>query len=141
MAKTEHRATVKHSGGHVMIWGCMAYNGVGSIALIDGTMNASNYIEVLHSNISCSVLKLAINDSYHFQQDNDPKHNAKNIREWLLYNVRRRLITPPQSLDINLIENLWHLLDLELRKRKISGKSDLKRVISEEWLKNSCRND
>jgi hypothetical protein len=53
----------------------------------------------------------------------------------LLYDVRRRLITPPQSQDINSIENPWHLLDLELRKRNISGKSGLKRVISEEWLK------
>jgi transposase len=52
----------------------------------------------------------------------------------LLYNVRIRLITPPHSPDINPIENLWHLLDLELRKRNIYGKSDLKRVICEEWL-------
>jgi hypothetical protein len=66
------QATVKHGGGHVMIWGCMAYYGVGNIAFIDGTMNASNYIEVLRSNLPHSALKLAINDSYHFQQDNDP---------------------------------------------------------------------
>jgi hypothetical protein len=60
-----------------MIWGCMAYNGVGNTAFIDDTMNASNYIEVLRSNLPHSALKLAINDSYHFQHDNDPKHTAK----------------------------------------------------------------
>jgi hypothetical protein len=114
-----------------MIWGCMAYNGVGNIAFIDGTMDASNYIEVLLSNLAHSALKLTINYSYHFQQDNDPKLNTKKTRGWSLYNVRRRPITPLQSPDINPIENLWHLLDLEMRKRKISGKSDLKRVICE----------
>jgi hypothetical protein len=96
-------------------------------------VNAGNYFEVLRSNLPRSALKLATNDSYQFKQGNDPKHNAKKTREWLLYNVRRRRISPPQSPDINPIENLWHLLDLELKK--ISSKSDLKRVISEEWLK------
>lgn len=43
------------------------------------------------------------------------------------------LTTHPQSPDINPIENLWHLLDLELRKIKISNKKDLKHLISEKW--------
>lgn len=49
--------------------------------------------------------------------------------------IPKQLITPPQSPDINPIENLWHLLDTEVRKRKISNKTDLQRVILEEWPK------
>ncbi|KMQ88467.1 tc1-like transposase protein [Lasius niger] len=127
--------TVKHGGGNVMIWGCMAYNGVGNIAFIDNIVNAEKYIKVLRNNLSKSAIKLDINETYYFQQDNDPKHTARKTKQWLLYNVPRQLITPPQSPDINPIENLWHLLDLQIRKRKISNKNDLKKVLLEEWSK------
>jgi hypothetical protein len=30
--------TVKHGGGHAMVWGCMSYAGVGE--LVEGIMNA-----------------------------------------------------------------------------------------------------
>lgn len=39
--QTKHlKPTVKHGGGHVMIWGCMAYSGVGNMTFIEGNMNA-----------------------------------------------------------------------------------------------------
>lgn len=129
------RATVKHGGGHVMLWGCMAYNGVGNISFIEGNMNAHSYIDILRGNLLRSAEKLEIQTSYYFQQDNDPKHTAHITKLWLLYNVRRQLKTPPQSPDLNPIENLWYLLDLQVRKRKVSNKTQLKQVLSEEWLK------
>lgn len=97
----------------------MTHSGVGNIVLIDGTIITSNYIEVLRSNLPQSTLKLGINDSYDFQQDTNPKQAAKKnkiTREWLLYNVCRRLVTRPQSPDVNPTDNLWHLQESELRK-------------------------
>lgn len=129
------RATLKHGGGNVMVWGCMAYTGVGNLAFINDTMTALSYIEVLRHNLPESAAKLALNNNYYFQQDNDPKHTALKTREWLLYNVPKQLITPPQSPDINPIENLWHLLDLKIRKTKISNKNELQRILREEWQK------
>lgn len=129
------KPTVKHGGGHIMIWGCMSFNGVGEMAFIQGNMNAIQYISILRDNLFNSAVKLGIADSYYFQQDNDPKHTAYITRLWLLYNVKKRLQTPPQSPDLNPIENLWHILDMQVRKRKISNKADLKQALREEWLK------
>ena len=40
------RGTVKHGGGNIMVWGSMAYNGVGKLHFIDETMNADLYINI-----------------------------------------------------------------------------------------------
>ena len=110
------RATVKRGFGNVMIWGCMAYSGVGNIVFIDDTMTVTSYIEVLRDILRFSASILGLSDTYHFQQDNDPKHTTWDTKMWLLYNVPKRLNTPPQSTDMNLIENLWQILDLKVRK-------------------------
>ena len=42
---------------------------------------------------------------------------------------------PAQSPDMNVIENMWAILDANIRKRTISNKSDLKTALVEEWAK------
>jgi hypothetical protein len=99
--------TVKHGGGHAMVWGCMGYAGVGELAIVKGIINAKGYVNILRGNLKKSVRKLRIQDSYLFKQDNNTKHTARITREWLLYNARGLLETPSQSPDINPVENLW----------------------------------
>ncbi|GFT96945.1 transposable element Tc1 transposase [Trichonephila clavipes] len=71
------RGTVKHSGGSIMVWGCMAATGVGNLVIIDGIMNQYSYLNILNNNLSQSASKLGLNGSFTFQQDNDPKHTAR----------------------------------------------------------------
>ena len=96
---------MKHGGGHVMVWGCMSADRVGELEVIEGNMNAEGCINVLRGNLTRSVVKLGIQDTYFFQHDNDPKHSARITQERLLYNARKVFPTPLQSPDINPIEN------------------------------------
>lgn len=125
--------SVKHGGGSVMVWGCMAASGVGNLVFVETTMDQFEYLNILKNNLRESVQKLGIRDDFHFYQDNDPKHKALNVRLWLLYNCPHVIETPAQSPDLNPIEHLWEELERRIRKHSISNKTQLKAALVEEW--------
>lgn len=127
--------TVKHGGGSVMVWGCISAKGVGNLVFIDGIMNKESYLKILSENLKQSAEKMGILSTFKLYQDNDPKHKAHIVREWLLYNCPKVINTPSQSPDMNPIENLWDYLDRRIRERPVSSKSELKYRLQEEWSK------
>lgn len=129
------KATVKHGGGSIMVWGCIAAAGVGNLVEIDTTMDAKLYLRILQDNLHSSAAKLGLNGSYKFWQDNDPKHSSRLVQEWLLYRCPHIIKTPAQSPDLNVIENVWDELDRRIRKTPISSRTELSRRLQEEWSK------
>ena len=95
----------------MLIWGCLSSSRVGNLNFIDGKMNKMDYLAILTQNLQKSADKLGLGGNYMSQQDNDTKHTAHIVRGWLLYNTPKQLKTPPQSTDLNAIENLWAELD------------------------------
>ena len=51
-----------------------------------------------------------VNSKSIFQQDNCPAHKSKGVSKWFTENEIKLLIWPPQSLDLNIIENVWAAL-------------------------------
>lgn len=129
------RATVKHGGGHVMVWACMSAAGVGKLQFIESTMDKLVYLNILKNNLLQSAEKLGIKDTFRFYQDNDPKHTSGIVQTWLIYNCPHVMKPPAQSPDLNVIENLWSILDTKIRERHISNKNDLKTALVEEWAR------
>ncbi|GFW24664.1 transposable element Tcb1 transposase [Trichonephila clavipes] len=114
--------TVKYGGGGVMVWGCMAANGVGRRTFIDSTLNHMGFINILKENLKQGEQDLNLGDDFWFQEDNDPKHTAHNVKLWLLYNIKNQLRSPPQSPDLNPIEHLWALLERKISQHPITSK-------------------
>jgi len=127
------RATVKHGDGSTMIWGCMTAGGTGNLVFIDGIMDKYKYLDILKQNLKESARKLDIYEDFYFQQDNDPKHTAGIVKEWIIYNIPHTLATLPQSPDINPIEHLWAIIEKALQKFNITSKASLKEKILEVW--------
>ncbi len=125
--------TVKFWIGKVLVWGCMAASGVGNLVFIDGHMTAMMYVDILHANLKTSARKLDLEDCIHFQQDDNPKHASLCARKCLLYNAPCRLLTSLLSPIMNVIENLWNLLELEVCKKKILNREDLKKAPHAAW--------
>ena len=127
------RGTIKHGGGSVMLWGCMAWNGVGKLEFTDETMNADLYNNILKRNLKSSAKSLRLGNSFLFQQDNDPKHTAKKTKTFFDENGINVLEWPSQSPDLNPIEHLRTLLDKKIGNRAFTKKEDLKKAVVKSW--------
>ncbi|CAK9796230.1 Transposable element Tcb2 transposase [Anthophora quadrimaculata] len=99
-------STVKHGGGNIMVWGSMAASGVAELTFINNTMDRFQYLNILRTNLGASVRRVQLPNSWISQQDRDPKHAAKIVKEWLQQNAPNQLNSPPQSPNLNVIENL-----------------------------------
>ena len=132
------QGTVKFGGGSVMVWGCMTWEGVGYAAKIDGRMDGDLYLQILKDEFQNSMRFYGLNPSdVIFQQDNDPKHTCRKVKEWLDGQEFRTMVWPAQSPDLNPIEHLWGYLKRRLAEYEhhTKGIEESWRRIEEEWNK------
>lgn len=132
------KPTVKFGGSSIMVWGCMTWEGVGTMQLVIGRMDSKQYIEILEGNLTKTMSDLRHRYSYSdviFQHDNDPKHTAKRTKKWLKTKKINVLEWPAQSPDLNPIEHLWQCLKMRLSKYTTIAKSqsELLKRCEAEW--------
>ncbi|CAF2519523.1 unnamed protein product [Rotaria sp. Silwood2] len=125
--------TVKHGGGNVKVWGCFAWNGVGNLVFINGNMTGEMYKDILKDNLIQSATKLNLGNEMLFQHDNDPKHTARIVKNWLDNQGIKRLIWPPFSPDMNPIEHLWDELERRMKKHQPKNENELRDILQAEW--------
>lgn len=125
------KKTVKHGGGSLMVWGW-----TGRLHRVKGTMNASQYCNILTESLLGSLADRNMHpESIVFQQDNDPKHTSRKAWEWFDEHGIETLPWPPSSPDMNIIEHAWALLDSRLRSRHALPRNldELWAALVEEW--------
>ncbi len=139
--------TVKHGGGHIMIWGCMTYWGPGyACQVYDGNMKSVDYQHILGTTLKDSLDYYGLSwDDIYFQQDNDPKHTSNSTKKCFEdHGVTWIDDWPPQSPDLNPIEHLWHHLKLKLSAYDLRAKGvhELWERVDKEWntfTEDECR--
>ncbi|KAG1039008.1 hypothetical protein G6F43_012598 [Rhizopus delemar] len=88
--------TVKHGGGNIMVWSCITWEGVGWIVDVGHRMNSEGYLEVLKDDLLKTMESYGLDSSkVVFQQDNDPKHTSKIVKEWINQQPFEALEWPP----------------------------------------------
>jgi hypothetical protein len=75
--------TVKHGGDSIILWGCFSVAGTGRPVSYEGKMNRAKYKEILDENLLQRARDPRLGRRFNFQQDDDPKHTAKTMQEWL----------------------------------------------------------
>jgi len=128
--------TVKHGGGSIKIWGCMTVQGPGYMCKIDGNMDQHLYKGILEDELQKTLEWYRLKpDKVIFQQDNDSKHTAASVREWLNKRKFDTLEWPAQSPDLNPIEHLWAHIKKQLNKYDTAPKGilDLWERVQDQW--------
>jgi transposase len=126
--------TVKHPT-KVNVWGCFSSRGFGRIIC---------FKENLDAKLMCDIYKRALlptardqfgpeSTSWKLQEDNDPKHTSKLAKKWRAENGVQKIDWPAASPDINPIENVWHLLKMQLQKKNRRNYRSLVLAINREW--------
>lgn len=130
--------TLKFGGGSLMIWGCFQGEKLGILRKVNGIMKSDQYIDILRDSYlpSLEIFGCEPGDTI-FMQDNDPKHKAKVTMKWLQEQNIKCLDWPPQSPDLNPIENLWNILKKKIIMRTPVPQNleELWAVTNEEWSK------
>ena len=115
------------------VWAGISKRGGTDIVIFEGKMNAPLFCQVLESGLY-PFLQSKFPDGHRFQQDNDPKHTSRMAKQWMEDHNVNWWHTPPESPDLNPIENLWHELKEYVRRvKKPSNKEELIEAIREFW--------
>lgn len=118
----------------IHIWAAISCRGASSVVLFSGIMNATRYTTILEAGLLPLINDKFSTGSHRFQQDNDPKHTSHYAQEYLRSKNINWWKTPPESPDLNPIENVWGSLKQFLRKEyKPQNLDDLKCGIRLFW--------
>ena len=119
----------------VMFWGCITYDGVGTLAVVDGNINSQKYIDILDTNLWSVIAKVFPAGQWIFQDDNAPPHVSRLTMNWKQANNITTMMWPTQSPDVNIIDNLWRWIKILLQRRlhTINSRQELIDTVFEIW--------
>ncbi len=119
-----------------MVWACFAAGGVGSFIRVRGILLKESYKQILIHHAVPSGKRI-LGRGFIFQQDNDPKHTAHIVKDYLsskeAEGTLKVLSWPSQSPDINCIENLWSIVDQNCANRKPQNEDQLFQILRDAW--------
>ena len=118
----------------VHVWAGISRHGATEICIFDGIMDADLFCNILESTL-VPFIREKLPD-HRFMQDNDPKHTSRRAQTFFEEQNINWWRTPPESPDLNPIEDLWHELKFFLESKvKPRSKQELVDGIKKFWRK------
>lgn len=71
----------------LMLLGCITYEGMGTLTIVNGNINASKFIDIIEKNVWPIIARHFTNNEYIYQDDNAPVHWARIVKEYINQNL------------------------------------------------------
>ena len=124
------KKTFKGEGVTVMVWACFTGERLGPLIVCnEGGIGANEYQDTLYDGLfsliddllepleDAETIQVATEETFVFMQDNAPCHKATEVLDFLKDNRVPVMEWPPQSPDLNPMENLCVTLKATFHKR------------------------
>lgn len=117
----------------VMVWGAISAKGPCGFHIFEKNekLNAETYIKLLDCNLK---INMKLSNTQIFMQDSAPSHTAHLVKNW--FNNRAISLLPswpPNSPDLNVIENCWEIMKRRVAAIQPTSHDDLVKSLTEIW--------
>ena len=117
-----------------MVFGMFSNQGTTPLVRLQTHVNVQIYKNIVQDHV-VPIIQNSGFDRATFMQDNAPCHKAKVVMSYLSEQDFEIMDWPPQSPDLNPIENLWKTLRVKVMERNPSNTEDLWVKLQEGWSK------
>lgn len=109
--------------------------GVGTVQTVEGTINGHKYIDILGNNVWLVIVCHLSDQILRFQDENAPIHRARYIANYKTRNNINPISWLAQSLDLNIIDNVWlkRYGPLQCRVENLWTAAELYHAITQGW--------
>lgn len=119
----------------IQVWGAISSKGRLSLVFYEGRLDGERYQKLLEDNLIDNADRLYGINKWRFVQDNAPCHSKEEVKSWIKTKTKYLLEHPPQSPDLNPVEQLWGIIKRKIEVRHPKNLTELKNLIITEWSK------